>query len=119
MATSRSADPEAVTLMAELAERGDVQDDYNPIGNYLLQLWEVNQGVDAPSRVERVFAGLPPEYRPFLSLPVGAEYFRPLDAKAARAEMVELLLTGLRYFAAFENESAACEFVGRLQAWLG
>lgn len=39
MATARSADPEAVALMAEIAERGGVQDDDNPLGNYLLELW--------------------------------------------------------------------------------
>src|SRR5262245_3843901 len=98
MATARCVEPEAVALMAELAERGDVQDHYNPLGNYRLELWEVDQAADTPSQVERVFAGLPPEYRPFLSLPVGAEYFRRLDAAAARAELVKLLTTGLHYF---------------------
>ena len=119
MAPARSTDPEAVALMAEVAERGGVQDDYNPLGNYLLELWEVDPAPDAPSRVERVFAALPPEYRPFVTVPVGAEYFRPLAAAAARAELVELLTTGLRYFEAFEDVTAAQEFVTRLQAWLG
>jgi len=119
MATSRSTDAEAIALMAELAERGSVQDHYNPLGNYLLELWEVDQSPDAPSRVERVFASLPAEYQPFLSLPVGAEYFRPLDAAAARVELLELLTTGLRYFEAFKEVSAAQAFIGRLQGWLG
>jgi hypothetical protein len=119
MATARSTDPEAVALTAELAGRGNVQDDYNPLGNYLLELWQVDPAPDAPARVERVFAGLGPEYRPFLPDPVGAGYFPRLDPAAARAELVELLATGLGYFEAFADRAAGEEFVGRLQAWLG
>jgi hypothetical protein len=119
MATARSTDPEAVALMAELAGRGGVKDDYNPLGNHLLELWDADRAPDAPSRVERVFASLPAAYRPFVPVPVGAEYFRRLDALSARAEMVELLATGLHYFEAFADAAGAREFVGRLQAWLG
>jgi hypothetical protein len=95
--TARSTDPEAISLMAELAARGDVQDHYNPLGNYLLELWEVSDGPDTAARVERVFAGLPPEHREFQSLPVGVASFRLLDAEAARAGLVALLEIGLHY----------------------
>lgn len=105
--------------MAELAERGNVQDDFNPLGNYLLELCEVGPAPDAATRVEQVFAALPPAYRPFVTAPVGAEYFPPLGAAAARTELVDLLTTGLHYFEAFEDVPAAEAFVGRLQAWLG
>lgn len=66
-----------------------------------------------------MFAALSPEYRQFLTTPVGACYFRPLDAAVAEAELVELLTTGLHYFEAFRNVPTATVFVRRLQAWLG
>src|SRR5262249_56603788 len=124
MTLVRCVDPEAVALMAEIAERGDVMGDYNPFGNFLLELWEEDAKTFSPQtvipeakdRIETVFQTFK-RFHPEGSAvcgEIGLPYHVQLDAVAARAKLLELLIFGLQYFPAYEDENSAHAFLDRL-----
>jgi hypothetical protein len=123
MALVRCTDPEAVALMAEIAERSDVIVDDIPFGNFILELWEEDAKTFSPravcsqpkDRIQEVFQAFGRQHL----RACGLGWARPLDAVAAREKMLELLVHGLWYFSAYEDVTAAQAFLDRLFAWLG